>query len=305
MTVHARGYRPYRGPVAASPAVFALAREAIWTAWSRKAVRRIGIVYLGWFAMLAFFLYVAMGMDWFRIGREITQNMPNGLNASLVLLDAMLNWFYGLAAYLTALLAVFVGAPLIADDLQAGALPLYLVRPIRPLDYVLGKALVIPTVLAVMLLLPGLFFYVLVGAWQPPGETWPFLTGNLDVLGRVAWHYAISSATYTGLMLLLSSHTSRRAVAGAIAGAILFAGVMVQAAAEGLETTGFLAKIFLHANLPNDTATVFEPHSFAAVVRMGDGPWPDPGVVAALAAGLLLVGLLAAWRRARSVEVTG
>lgn len=303
MTVHARGYRAHAGRFGGPPAFLTIARSGLGIAWRRKSFRTIGGFYLVWLAILTFVLYLAIGTDLGWVFRR-QGAMFQGAELTLVILNEVLLTFYTGVAILTALLAIFVGAPLIADDLATGALPLHLVRPIRPLDYVIGKALVIPGILLAAALAPGLFFYGLAGFWQPPGEALAFLGAHLDVVGRVVEHYLVASAAYTGLVLLLSSRSARRGMVAVMAGSALFVGVMLERVAENARVEGWLGDALRLANLPRDTIAVFLVQSWSWM-RRARAELPSASSIHLLAAALLLIGLIATWRRTRSVEITG
>jgi len=302
VTVYARGYRTYDGSLRAPPAALAIAYEGAGRVLRSRAFRRIGTLYLLWFAICAVMLYlsVGMGQTLFR-GVRIAET-PEAF--ALLSLDWVLRLFYTGVSYVTALLAVFVGSGLIADDLHTGALPLYLVRPLRAWDYVVGKALVLPVVLLGALLVPGLFLWTITGMWRPPGETWPFLVAHLDVAGRVVEYYLVTAAAYTGLTLLLSSRSPRRAAVAILAAAVIFGGVLLQIVGIELHARGVIGDALRLAGLPHDTTAPF----IRATPSFGHGHsrafLPSPEAVRVLAACLFAVGLFFAWRRARSVEVT-
>ena len=305
MTVHARGYRAYEGPRPFASPALAIARESIATAWKRKSFRRIAILYLVWFAFASFLLYMAAGVGMEGILDLMGMRRRGAASPDLLLdvLNHLLRIFYAGVGFLTALFAIFAGAPLVADDIGANAFPLYLVRPIRPLDYVLGKFLVLPAVLAVALLLPGVAFYVLAGVWHPPGESWAFLAGNLSVLGRVVEHWLLASAAYGGLMLLLSSRSPRRGLVAVLAGAVIFGGALLRGAGRALHVRGVPGELLGLADITQDTTAVFvraDPIS----ARFAAHGLPSADAVRLGAAVLLLLGLYLAWRRVRSVEVT-
>ena len=232
MTVFARGYRAYEGSYVRGHPALAIATEAMRWARSTKAFKRIAVFYLIWFVIWAFMLYLWVGTDLASFGERFGMALDTPQDYVLLVLKFVLSMFYGGVALLTALLAIFVGAGLIADDLAAGALPLYLVRPIRGRDYVTGKALVVPGILLYAIVLPGLFFYLLVSLWQPPGEAWSFFFGNLEVLGRIGRHYLLAAMTYSGILLFLSSRTSRRGAVAIMAAAVVLGGVMVSGLSE-------------------------------------------------------------------------
>jgi ABC-2 type transport system permease protein len=59
------------------------------------------------------------------------------------------------------LLILLVGPNLISQDLRYNALPLYFSRPLRRIDYFLGKLGVIVAILGIVVILPSIFAYVL------------------------------------------------------------------------------------------------------------------------------------------------
>ncbi|MDE0485165.1 MAG: hypothetical protein OXI67_21530 [Candidatus Poribacteria bacterium] len=64
------------------------------------------------------------------------------------------------SAFFIALIVIFGGAGLIANDLKHNALSLYLSKPISWVDYLIGKFIVIATLLACMTLVPGLLLFL-------------------------------------------------------------------------------------------------------------------------------------------------
>jgi ABC-type transport system involved in multi-copper enzyme maturation permease subunit len=303
VTVHARGYRPYTGRLRAPPAAFAIAREAAGRIRKSVAFRRIGVLFLLWFAICAVMLYVSVGMGQNIFGR-IARLATDSDQYSVLMLNWVLRMFYTGLSYLTALLAVFVGGGLIADDLSAGALPLYLARPLKAWDYVVGKALVLPLMLVGATLLPGLFLYLITGLWRPPGETWSFLGSHLDIPQRVLEYFLVTSALYTGLLLFLSSRSARRTAVAVVAAVLVFGGVLLQGIGIDERVRGPLGDALRLAGLPHDTTFPFIRATPAFGRRNMRELFPSPESVWILAGVLLALGLFFAWRRARSVEVT-
>ena len=64
------------------------------------------------------------------------------------------------SAFLIALIAIFGGSGLIANDLKNNALSLYLSKPISWIDYLIGKFAVIGILLACLTLIPGLLLFL-------------------------------------------------------------------------------------------------------------------------------------------------
>jgi ABC-2 type transport system permease protein len=71
------------------------------------------------------------------------------------------NFFLSVELTLSMILIVLVGPNLISQDLRFNALPLYLSRPLRRIDYLFGKLGVIATFLGLAIIVPCLLTYVL------------------------------------------------------------------------------------------------------------------------------------------------
>ncbi|MDA1194028.1 MAG: ABC transporter permease subunit [Planctomycetota bacterium] len=308
MAVYARGYRPYHGERRGAPAWYVIYREGYGMAFRGIGFRIVGLMFIVWFVVWGAGLYFTLGVEE-QAMRAAPRGMRDMLGAAAQLKQA-LSIFYGGVAVLTGLLAILVGSGLIADDLRTRALPLILVRPIRGWEYVLGKALVLPRILVWTCLVPGCVYYVLVGLWQPPGESLPWLLGNLDIVEAVVIHFATAAVSYTGLMLLLSARTDRRSGVIAVASAVFFAGTVLALMLAPLDGIGPIMK---YAGLPENSIAAIAREAVEAVAPMRRGARhaekvlsfiPEPGKAFALGVALLAAGLFSALRRARSVEVT-
>jgi hypothetical protein len=303
MAVYARGYRPYEGAFHGPPAFLTIFREAYTTAYRSKGFWVIARLFLIWFVVWAIVLYAQVAQQ--EQIQQVTGRRPveHAVYSARVLAETLRSFYgYGISV-LTALLAMLVGSGLVADDLRTKALPLYLVRPLRPVDYVIGKALVLPGILAWMTLVPGLAFLLLVGFWQEPGKSWAFIADNMDVAGVVVKHFLVACASYVGLMLFLSSRTPRRGAVASLAAAVIFGGTMLYGLGSHIRGGG--GDAFRMLSLPWNSIEGFVRHA----TRRPDSNFvrrlPDADGVLVVAALLLAVGLLAAYRRARSVEVAG
>ena len=307
MAVYARGYRPYQGTGRGLPAWYVIYREGYGLAFKSLGFRIIGMLFVIWFVIWAAGLYFTFGIQ------DQVERASRGMVQQISAADQLkqtLSIFYSGVAVLTGLLTMLVGSGLISDDLRTRALSLYLVRPIRGWEYVLGKALVLPRILVWTCLLPGLLFYLLVGVWQPPGTTMDWLRGNLGIVVTIVEHFLIAATSYTGLMLFLSARTDRRGAVIAISAAILFAGSLLSLILARLEDVGQVAK---YAGLPVNTVSPLARAAVDATVRgrRGDAradrildAIPQPEVAILIGCVLLALGLFSAWRRASTVEVS-
>lgn len=71
------------------------------------------------------------------------------------------SYFLGIELWFSMLLILMVGPNLISQDLRYNALPLYFSRPLRRIDYFLGKLGVIVALLCMVIIVPSIVAYVL------------------------------------------------------------------------------------------------------------------------------------------------
>ena len=198
-------------------------------------------------------------------------------------------------------LALFVGSGGVADDLRTRALPLYLVRPITPFDYFLGKWLVPVLALALHVLVPGLLLVLLAGAMRPSGETLSFLAGQVDIVGVLLLHFAVVAVTYSSLVVLVSTW-SRRRVTAIVLGAVLFIGGGI-VGAVGQEVRGAAGDFAQACALPLDGLRILYDGLGDIVPDRGRPPLPSRSAAFGVAAGLFLACAAVVLRRARTSEV--
>jgi ABC-2 type transport system permease protein len=107
--------------------------------------------------------------------------------------------------YLSMILILMVGPSLISQDLRFNALPLYFSRPLRRVDYFLGKLGVIVAFLAMVIVVPSVVAYVLGLAFSLDlsivRDTFPLLLS--------AVLYGLVIAVSAGLLVLALSSLSR------------------------------------------------------------------------------------------------
>jgi ABC-type transport system involved in multi-copper enzyme maturation permease subunit len=110
-------------------------------------------------------------------------------------------------------LTVIVGSGLIARDRAAGAMPLYLSRPLTRLDYGLGKFCVLAWFLACITIVPCLLLWLFgVVASKHPDA----LKMMLPEVPRILLHGGIIVVTYSATMLAVSSLFRRPMFAGLV-----------------------------------------------------------------------------------------
>lgn len=113
--------------------------------------------------------------------------------------------FFTIEIALSMLLVLLIGPDLISQDLRFNAIPLYFARPIRRLDYFLGKLGVIVTYLGAVTVLPALVAYLVglacsLDPWVLR-DTWRILFGGVA--------FGLIAAVCSGLIMLAFSSLSK------------------------------------------------------------------------------------------------
>lgn len=119
----------------------------------------------------------------------------------------------GMNRYFVMLYVVIVGSGLIARDRAAGAIPLYLSRPVTRLDYALGKFGVLAWFIGAFTILPCLLLWLFVVISSSEEGT---LQATLPDLPRILLHGAVIVLTYGSTMLAISSLFRRPMFAGLV-----------------------------------------------------------------------------------------
>jgi ABC-type transport system involved in multi-copper enzyme maturation permease subunit len=114
-------------------------------------------------------------------------------------------------------ITVYVGSGLIADDIRANALQLYLSRPITRTQYVAGKAAILMAALAAVTFVPAVLLVMLVPAFA--GST-TFLRANMTLIPSILVYSVVQITLSAFLILALSSLSKSRWFV-----AILYAGL--------------------------------------------------------------------------------
>ena len=260
---HWKGLRSERSPS------WILARAQLRLILARRAVRFLLLVSalftLAWAGMIYLETRVPTGGPWAQI-------------AQVARLDARSLWRFFVWQRLShLLLCVAAGADLIALDRRHKALQIYLARPLRVRDYVLGKGLALAVLLSFTTWIPGLLLVVLrialAGsvAWLAPQPWLP-----LSILGY--------SVALIGGCTLLTLAVSSLSGSSRLASAQLFAFVALTAAMGDVLST--LTRVpawqlvSFNANLDRVASAVFGQiprhdvplvYAVAALVALGSG----------------------------------
>jgi len=154
MTVREKGYTHWEGELKESRWVwFPLARLGIKMAFQKRFFK---LFYFSTFLPALIFLagiYISERLEDFRFM----------LRGSPAFLKITPNYFKiylsnSLFLFILVLVMIFVGGGLIADDLRFNALQLYFARPLRKIDYVIGKMATLSFFILLLSLVPGVLF---------------------------------------------------------------------------------------------------------------------------------------------------
>jgi len=117
------------------------------------------------------------------------------------------------------IIAIYAGAGLIANDLKANALQIYFSKPITRRDYVMGKLGVLFFFLALPTLVPGMLLFFLAVLFKSDAS---FLEQNYWVPASVLGYSLLIIATYSVVMLAVSSLSKSSRFAGIVFAALFF-----------------------------------------------------------------------------------
>jgi ABC-type transport system involved in multi-copper enzyme maturation permease subunit len=194
--------------------------------------------------------------------------------------------------FMMVMILLVSGAGLIADDLKFNSLQLYFARPLKKIDYLLGKANVLAFFLLLVTLVPGLAFILFKLLFSGSFhflKTYPWLP--LSVIG----YSLFVTGFFCAYALLLSSLSkNRRYVSILIVAIYYFSEILFRFFFENLKKNPAFALFSIRTNLQQVAAWFFKLKPEYAV------PWYWSFLV------LLAVGMAAAVvinRRVRSVEV--
>ena len=188
-------------------------------------------------------------------------------------------------------ITIFTGAGLIANDMRANALQIYLAKPMSRFEYIAGKFAVLAFFLLLVTWLPATMLLVVQVVFAGNLQ---FLSANLYLIPAILVATLIETAVLSMVMLALSSLSkSARFVGIMYAGALFF-------------TQGLYGVVYV---VTRDTRFTWISPA-ATLQNLGDlifrvpGSFDTPGWVSALALAVM-VGLAAfvLERRVRGVEV--
>ncbi len=188
------------------------------------------------------------------------------------------------------LTAVFVGAGLIANDRRTNALQIYLSKPIRTVDYLLGKGAAVAAAVGLVTLVPGLTLFLFRWGLDKEGG---YLASHLMLPFSIVMASLLIMITISILALTVSCLTKSGRVAGLML-VMLF-----------LFSNGFRVILgFFHRDLSSLISPVSNmQQGLAMIFGMPSSYRIHPVVSLLVLAGMLGVCLVILFRRVRPVEV--
>ena len=222
--------RRYRGWIGESrpprSAVWTIARYGLRELFASRLLLVVFIACCLPFVVFATILYVASNLEVLAIF-EVSDAGPlqEAARGNLFFI------YFSIQAGLAFVLASFAGPTLIGPDLVHGALPLYLSRPVRRREYVLGKLAILLLPLSAITWVPGLLLVALQGALS--GAGW------LVASWREPWAIFVASWAWILLLALLALAVSAWIRWRPLATGALF-GIMVLGSAFGTAVTEIL-----------------------------------------------------------------
>jgi ABC-2 type transport system permease protein len=188
-------------------------------------------------------------------------------------------------------ITVYAGSGLIADDIRANALQLYLSRPITRTQYIAGKAAILMAALAAVTLLPGILLLLLVPAFA---GNMNFLADNILLIPSISAYSMVQITLSAFLILAMSSLSkSRWFVAILYAGLSFFTHAVFGVVGAAIDGSAFSwVSIFANLNQVGDVLFRLPP-------RYDTHPLVSTAVI------VLIIGvsMLVLSRRIRAIEV--
>jgi ABC-2 type transport system permease protein len=209
----------------------------------------------------------------------------------LAVTPRMFRDFLDQQAPLVFFLTVYAGSGLVADDIRANALQLYLSRPVTRAQYVAGKAAILMTSLVAITWVPAMLLLLLVPTFSGSAA---FVRENLLLIPAIAAYTIIQITLVAFLILALSSTSkSRWFVAVMYAGLTFFTRAVFSVLGAVLPGSSF-SWVSLSANVEQVGDVLF---------RMPPRYDTHPAISALAIVSVVAVSIVVLGRRIRAIEV--
>jgi ABC-type transport system involved in multi-copper enzyme maturation permease subunit len=276
--IHDQSYRRYGGEKAPpGKAWTVIAKAGIMTMLRKRPF--IGLLLFAWlpFVVRAVQIYVAA-------------NYPQ--TQQLLGPDAkMFRDFLKQQDFFVFIMAIYVGAGLIAQDRRANALQIYLSKPLMRAEYIAGKAAVLFTFVMLITWLPAILLLFLQVMFKGSFE---FMRANLFLFPAITVAALLQSLLVTLTMLALSSLSKSPRYVGILFAGILFFTKAIFGAMLAITGDTSLAWLSLGDNIQQVSDIVFRQQPTYTT------PWQVSLIVVL---GLIAVSISVLERRVRGVEI--
>jgi ABC-type transport system involved in multi-copper enzyme maturation permease subunit len=277
MPIHDQSYRRYGGGRAAhGQAWIVIARAGMMTMLRKRAFMGLLIAAWGPFLVRAVQIYV-------------TANYPQV--AMFAPTAETFRQFLEQQDFFVFILAIYVGAGLIANDRRANALQIYLSKPLMRTEYIAGKAAVLLAFVLFVTLVPAILLLVLQVLFA---GSFVFLKKNLFLFPAITVATLLQGLLTTFTMLALSSLSKSSRYVGILYAGILFFSAAIYGAMLAITGSTRLSWISLTANLMQVVDVIFRLKPRYAT------PWPVSLIVIL---GLIALSISVLERRVRGVEI--
>jgi len=225
--VYDRRYRGYAGERLPPRALYwTLARYGFREIFASRLLLVLFVAACLPVVVYATLIYIANNLELLNLLEVRSNQLQESLSGTLFF------WFVVGQGNLAFLFVSFAGPNLVGPDLAHGAMPLFLSRPLRRSDYVVGKLAILLTLLSAMTWVPGLLLVGLQGALG--GWEWLATHPRIPLgifVGSLAWIVVLSL-----LSLAISAWIRWRPLAtGALFGLVVVGsafGAMINATLE-------------------------------------------------------------------------
>ena len=223
MPIFDQGYQHWNGPLAGHAwRWLAITRQGVRAQWKNKGVRfsvisgLLPALILS--AMLILYGLFEQKSDLLTPFLALLQNLPDAIKDGprayrRDIWTLAFHYYFSVQIFFSMVIVLLVGPDLISQDLRFNAIPLYFARPLRRIDYFLGKLGVIAFYIGLVTAAPVLLAYTLGLAFSLEfaviTDTWRLLLASLALCLIII----VSSGT---LMLAFSSMSRNSRYVGAI-----------------------------------------------------------------------------------------
>jgi ABC-2 type transport system permease protein len=278
MPIHDQGYRRYGGGKARGQGWIVIARSGIRSFFGRKAF--LGLLLLGWspFFARAIQIFAAANLPQAAFLAATTETFHDMVDSGFVNLVVFV-------------MAVYVGAGLIANDRRANALQIYLSKPLTRAEYVFGKLAILVLFLLLVTWVPAIVLLFVQVAFA---GNFAFFRSNIFLFPAITVFAVIQAVTVAVTMLALSSLSNSSRYVGILYAVVIFFTQAIYGVVYAVTRSSAMSWISVSANLTQIGNVIFRlPPRY-------DTPW----IVSLLVViGLVSVSAFILERRVRGVEV--